>query len=189
MDDQGAGGSSRGNDTYHERRPMRESSLPPTLRPHLYHAPRHASSQRIAPLAVPDWHNPPTRSRSQDHGRSLPSPSHLLRQTELTLNHDHVILSRSLDASPINPPFVTNPNLPPPRPVVQRPLSPADDPPHSTRDHPMGGYSYPPMARSMSTSPYESHFHSHSHTFPYGREPTSRNLQFQSIRGTSVFFS
>ena len=171
MDDQGAGGSSRGNDTYPERR---ESSLPPTLRPHLYHAPRHASSQIIAPLVVPDWPNQPIRSRSQDHGRFLPSPSHLLRQTEPTLDYDRVILSRSLDASPVSLPFVTNPNLPPPRLVVQRPLPPVDVPPHSTRDHPMGGDSYPPVTRSMSMSPYGSHSHSHFHAPPYGREPTSR---------------
>lgn len=80
MDDQGAGGSSRNHDRNPERRLMRESSLPPTLRPHLYHAPRHISSQGIAPLIVPDWPNQPTRSRSQDYGRSLPSPSHLLSQ-------------------------------------------------------------------------------------------------------------
>ena len=61
---------------------MRESSLPPTLRPHLYHAPRHISSQGFAPLIVPDWPNQPTRSRSQDYGRSLPSPSHLLNQIQ-----------------------------------------------------------------------------------------------------------
>lgn len=177
MDDQGAGGSSRGNDTYPERRQMRESSLPPTLRPHLYHAPRHANSQRIAPLVIPDWPNQPARSRSQDHGRSLPSPSHLLRQTESTLNHDHVILSRSLDASPVNPSFATNPDLPLPRLVVQRPLPPVDVPPHSTRDYIMSGYLYPPVTRSMSMSPYGSHPHSHSRAPPYGREPTSRTPQ------------
>ena len=115
----------------------RESSLPPTLRPHLYHAPRHTSSHGIAPLVVPNWTSQPTRSRSQDPGRFLPSPSHLLRQTEPTLDYDPVILSRP--ASPINPPFVTNPDLPPPRLVVQRSLPLLDDPPHSIRDHPMGG--------------------------------------------------
>ncbi|KAF9648185.1 hypothetical protein BDM02DRAFT_3129260 [Thelephora ganbajun] len=176
MDDQGAGGSSRSNRTNPERRPVRESSLPATLLPHLYHAPRHISSPGIAPLTVPDWPNQSTRSRSQDHGRSLPSPSHLLRQTESTFDYDHVILSRSLDASPVNPTFVTNPDLPPPRLALQRPLPPVDDPPQSTRDRPMGGYSYP-MTRSMSTSPFESPSRSYSHASPYGHEPVLRTPQ------------
>ena len=156
---------------------MRESSLPQTLLPHLYHAPRHTNSVIIAPLMVPDWHSQPTRSRPQDYGRSLPSPSHLLRQTEPTHDYDHVILSRSLDASPINPIYVTDPDLPLPRLVVQRLPSPVDDPPHSTRDRSMGGYPYPPTARSLSTSPYGSHSRSYLHALPYGHEPTSRTPQ------------
>lgn len=156
---------------------MRESSLPPTLRPHLYHAPRHASSQRIAPLIVPDWPNQLIRSRSQGHGRSLPSPSSLLGHPERQLGYEHVILSRSLDASPVNPPLATDPDLPPPRLVVQRPPAPVYNPPYSGRDHSMGGHSYPPGMRSLSTSPYGSHTHSHPHLLPYGREPTSRTPQ------------
>jgi len=177
MDDQGAGGSSKGRRTDPERRPIRESSLPQTLLPHLYHAPRNTSSPTIAPLMIPDWHNQPTRSRPQNNGRSLPSPSHLLRQTEPTHDYDHVILSRSLDASPINPIFVTDPDLPLPRLVLQRPPSSFNVPPHSTRDHPAGGHSYPPSTRSMSTSPYGSHSRSYLHAPAYGHGPTSRTPQ------------
>lgn len=172
MDDQGAGGSSRRSGTNTGRRPVRESSLPTTLLPHLYHAPRDTSPQRFAPLTVPDWPSQSSRSRSQDYGRSLPSPSHLLRQTEPTFDYDHVISSRSLDASPVNPSPVTNPDLPPPRLILQRP-TPVDDPPHPRRDRSMGGYSYPSGTRSMSTSPYESHFRPYSHAPQYGRERMS----------------
>lgn len=177
MDDQGAGGSSRASDQNPHRRPLRESSLPPTLLPHLYHAPRHGSSPRIAPLIVPDWPNQSTRSRSQDHGRSLPSPSHLLRQTESTLDYDRVILSRSLDASPVNPAYVPNLNLPPPRIVLERSRPLVDHSAHSTRDRPMGGYPYPPVTRSTNTSPYEHQPRSYSHAPLYGHEPTSRTPQ------------
>ena len=156
---------------------MRESSLPPTLLPHLYHAPRNAGSPRIAPLIVPNSPNQPTRSRSQDHGRSLPSPSHLLRQTEPTFDYDRVILSRSLDASPVNPPFATNPNLPPPRVALERSRPLVDHLTHPTRDRSMGGYSYPPVTRSMSMSPYESSSRLYSHAPPYGHGPTSRTPQ------------
>ncbi|KAF9781877.1 hypothetical protein BJ322DRAFT_250404 [Thelephora terrestris] len=96
MDDQGAGGSSRDKGTNPEGRHIRESSLPATLRQHLYNGPKYTSSPSIAPLMVPNWPNQPTRSRSQDHGRSLPSPSHLLRQTESAFDPDPIILSRSL---------------------------------------------------------------------------------------------
>jgi hypothetical protein len=165
MDDQGAGGSPRDSGTNPERRQIRESSLPSTLLPHLYHAPRHSTSQRIAPLMDIGWPNHPTRSRSRDRGRSLPSPSHLLLQTEPMFNYDCITLSRSLDASPVNPVSVNNPGLPLPRLELQS-LSPpvdVDGPPRSTVDRPMGRYSYLPISRSMSASPLESHRHSYSH--------------------------
>ena len=168
MDDQGAGGSQEDID---------REGLPEILQPLLYDAPRYASFQRIPPPMVLDWPSQPTRSRSQDHGRSLPSPSRLLRQTESTFD-DHVVLSRSLDASPVNPILLNNRDLPLPRLVVQRPPPPpVNGPPHSTRDHSMGGYSYTPMTRSMSTSPYGSHSRPYSHAPPYGPEPTARTPQ------------
>ena len=70
MDDQGAGGSSRGSDTNPQER---QSSLPPTLLQHLLEAPTLAHSPRIAPLVSPDWPNLPTRSRSQGYDLPLPS--------------------------------------------------------------------------------------------------------------------
>lgn len=110
MDDQGAGGSSRGSDTSPERRQFRESSLPSTLLPHLYHAPRDSGSQRIAPLMGPDWSNRHARSRSQDPGRSLPSPSHLLpadiddpTRSGVDRRYSHPPISRSTSASPSEP--------------------------------------------------------------------------------------
>jgi hypothetical protein len=175
MDDQGAGGSLRGSGTNPHRQPVRESSLPPTLLQHLYHAPRHPSSPRIAPLIAPGWPSQPTRPRSQNHGRSLPSPSHLLRQTESTFDYDQVILSRSLDASPVGPVLATNPNLPPPRLVPERSLPLAGNPVHSTRDHSTGWY--PPLARSMSTLPYEPRSRPYSHAPPYGHGLTSWSPQ------------
>ena len=121
MDDQGAGGSSRRDDPDPARGTRRESSLPPTLRPHLYHGPRYTSFPGIAPLVVPNLPHRPDRPHSQGHGRSLPSPSNLLRETEFTFDHDSVILSRSLDTSPINPPFIANPDLPLPGFMVHGP--------------------------------------------------------------------
>jgi hypothetical protein len=175
MDDQGAGGSSRGRGTYLDIRPMRESSLPPTLLPHLYHAPRHTNSPGFTSLIVPDWSNQPTRSRSQEHGRSLPSPSHLLRQTGPILDYDHVILSRSLDASPINPDSVTSLNLTLPRLVLDGPFPSVDRPIRSTRDHPADGYPYPSATGSTSTSGWE--LRPFSHPLPYGRDSTTRTPQ------------
>ena len=77
MDDQGAGGSSRGRDT----NPKRESSLPPALIQHLIAAPTVPHSPLIAPLVSPGWHNHPPRSRSQGYDLPLPSPSHLSQLT------------------------------------------------------------------------------------------------------------
>lgn len=179
MDDQGAGGSSRGSDTDPERRQIRESSLPSTLHPYLYHGPRQSSSQRIAPLMDPDWHNNPAGSRSHDRGRSLPSPSHLLHQVRLMSDYDRGTLSRSLDASPVNPIPVCAPNIPLPRLILQSPLPPVDvdEPLRSAVDRSMGRSSYPPMSRSMSKSPLESHHHFYSHIPPYGLQSTSRTPQ------------
>lgn len=136
MDDQGAGGSSRRDDTDLAWGPRRESSLPLTLRPHLYHGPRHTSFPGIAPLVVPNLPHRPDRPLSQGLGRSLPSPSSLLRETEFTFDHDSVILSRSLDTSPINPPFVANPDLPLPRFVVHGPPQPPRPPTPQSRPSP-----------------------------------------------------
>lgn len=178
MDDQGAGGSSRGSGTNPEGRPIRESSLPPTLIPHLYDGPRHTSSQGIAPPIGSDWLNHHA-SRWHDRGRSLPSPSHLLLQTEPTFDYDRVTLSRSLDASPVNSISASDQDLPLPRLVLRRPLPPVDvdELPRSTADHSRGRYSFPPMSRSMSTSPLESNRHSHTDAPTYGLEPTSRTPQ------------
>lgn len=179
MDDQGAGGSPRGSDTNPEGRVIRESSLPATLLPHLYHGPQHSSFQRIAPLMDVDWPNRPNRSRSQDRGRSLPSPSHLLLQTEPRPNYDRVTLSRSLDASPVNPVSVNAPASLLPRLIFQRPLQPADvdDPPHSTVDRPPDRYSFPPVSRSSSTSPIGLHRHPYSIALPYGFQPRLQTPQ------------
>lgn len=127
MDDQGAGGSSRGGGTNPERRQIRESSLPSTLLPHLYHGPRHSSFQRIAPLTDPDWSTHPTRPRSQDRGRSLPSPDSILRGMQLGVGIDR---PRSLDASPVNPISVDDPDLSLPRPMPHalQPKSPTLQP-------------------------------------------------------------
>lgn len=166
MDDQGAGGSSRGSGQNPHERPIPESSLPSTLLPHLCRSPTERT------FDVLDWPNQPTRSRSQGHGQSLPSPADILRQTE-----SNVILSRSLDASPVNPSLMSNLNLPPPRFALDRLLPPLEHRADWTRDRSMGGYSYPPVTRSMSTSPYEPQSHSYSHAPPHRRGPTSRTPQ------------
>ena len=113
MDDQGAGGSSKDKGTNPERRQIRESSLPPTLIRHLYDGPQYTSSPRIAPLMVPNWPNQPARSRSQDHGRSLPSASLLLQETESAFDADPIILSRSLGRQATS--RTPQPPQPPPR--------------------------------------------------------------------------
>ena len=179
MDDQGAGGSSRGGGTNPDRSQIRESSLPSTLLQYLYDGPRHSTSQRIAPLMDIPWPNHPTRSHSRDRGRSLPSPSHLLLQTGPRFDHDRVILSRSLDASPVNPVYIHNPDSPLPRLGLQRQLPPVgiDDPPRPPVDRPMGRYSHPPISRSMSASPLESYRRPHSHVPQHGSQSTSRTPQ------------
>lgn len=170
MDDQGAGGSSRANDTNRKALPVRQSSLPPALIPLLI------TEGKDPPPMHPNWPNPLVRSRSQ--GGSLPPPSQLFaEQTELPRNPDHTVLSRSVDASPVNPASWTNQDLPPAR-FLPTPLPPVNDPLQPTMNHPiMGGHSYPPMTRSMSTSPFESHSRSYTHAPPYTRYPTSRTPQ------------
>ena len=134
---QGTGGPSKGSDTNPDEYEIRESSLPPTLLPYLYPGPRG-----IPPRREGDWLTSPPRSRSQDHGRSLPSASHLLRQTESTLEYDLVISSRSLNASPVNPILAGNQNLRPPRILLQGPTPstvidnpPFEPHPSSSRSH------------------------------------------------------
>ena len=181
MDDQGAGGSTRGDGTNSEPSRIRESSLPLTLLPHLVRGPQGASPQNTASLMDPNWPSQSSRSRSQDGSPFLPSPSHLLRQTESAFDYGPVILSRSLNASPVRvgPIFEGGPNSSPPVVVLPRPLPPVDDdePPNPTMDRSMVGHSYLPMTRSMSTSPLESHSRSYSHVPPYGRQPASRTPQ------------
>jgi len=121
----------RGDSTNSEPSRTRESSLPLTLLPHLVRGPQGASLPNTASLMDPNWPTRSSRSRSQDNARILPSPSHLLRQTESTFDYGRVILSRSLNASPVRvgPIYENNNDLnsPPPVVVLPRPLPPVDD--------------------------------------------------------------